>query len=40
MISLAEKGPRTPAELAEVMEAAPWRLEHFGEQILEALTKH
>ena len=36
MISLAEKGPRTPEELAEAMEAAPWRLEHFGEQILEA----
>ena len=40
MISLAEKGPRTPDELAEAMEAAPWRLEHFGEQILEVLTKH
>ena len=39
MISLAEKGPTTPDELAEAMEVAPWRLEHFGEQILEALTK-
>ena len=39
MISLAEKGPRTPSELKEAMEAAPWRLEHFGEQILEAITK-
>jgi ribonuclease D len=40
MIGLAEKGPRTPAELTEAMEAAPWRLEHFGEQILEAINKH
>jgi ribonuclease D len=39
MISLAERGPRTPEELAEAMEAAPWRLEHFGEQILEAINK-
>lgn len=40
MISLAEKGPHTPDELAGAMEAAPWRLEHFGEQILEAINKH
>jgi len=40
MISLAEKGPRTPEELAGAMQAAPWRLEHFGEQILEAMNKH
>jgi ribonuclease D len=39
MVSLAEKGPHNPTELTEAMEAAPWRLEHFGEQILEALTK-
>jgi ribonuclease D len=39
MISLAERGPRTPQELAEAMETAPWRLEHFGGQILEAMNK-
>lgn len=39
MITLAEKGPSTPRELAEAMEVAPWRLEHFGEQILEAINK-
>lgn len=39
MITLAEKGPSTPSELAEAMEVAPWRLEHFGEQILEAINK-
>ena len=37
MISLAEKGPQHASELSEAMEAAPWRLEHFGDQILEVL---
>jgi ribonuclease D len=39
MITLAEKGASNATELAEVMEAAPWRLEHFGAQILEAMNK-
>jgi len=39
MVSLAEKAPRTEDELAQAMQVAPWRLEHFGEQILGALTK-
>jgi len=39
MILLAEKGPNNTSELAEVMAVAPWRLEHFGMQILEAMKK-
>jgi ribonuclease D len=38
MIALAEQDPRQPEELAQVMIAVPWRLEHFGSQILEVLS--
>jgi ribonuclease D len=34
---LAENPPRDAAELAKVMVRLPWRLEHFGDQILEVL---
>jgi ribonuclease D len=37
MISLAEKGPQDEIQLAEALEAAPWRLEHFGDLILDVL---
>jgi ribonuclease D len=30
MYALAEKNPRKPQDLAEVLFHAPWRLEHFG----------
>ena len=39
MISLAEKGPQDATALAEALEAAPWRLEHFGDLILSVLKK-
>jgi ribonuclease D len=39
MISLAENNPTTPEALAEQMRDAPWRLEHFGPQILALLTR-
>jgi ribonuclease D len=37
---LAEHNPRSPKKLAEVMQEVPWRLEHFGSQILEVLCQH
>jgi len=37
LYSLAQANPRGKAELDEVMEEVPWRLEQFGEQILEVL---
>jgi len=37
MIGLAEKGPQDADSLKEALEAAPWRLEHFGDQILDVL---
>ncbi|MEW5871726.1 MAG: HRDC domain-containing protein [Chloroflexota bacterium] len=39
LFALAEGNPRGMGELAEVMAEAPWRLEHFGEQILWALGR-
>jgi ribonuclease D len=38
MFLLAEKAPRSQDELAEVLGEAPWRLEHFGTQMLNALA--
>lgn len=37
MFALAEHGPRDPVELAQVLRDSPWRLEHFGAEILDAL---
>ncbi len=37
LFQLAEKNPRTPAALARLMDDSPWRLEHFGMEILKAL---
>jgi ribonuclease D len=34
---VAENNPSTPEELAKVMKEVPWRLEHFGGQILEVV---
>lgn len=39
MFLLAERNPRQPADLAAVLQAIPWRLEHFGDQLLAVLTK-
>ena len=38
MHTLAEQYPRQPDELAQVMGHVPWRLEHFGGQILKILN--
>lgn len=38
MHALAEIGPRTAEELAEIMRDSPWRLENFGPQILEQIN--
>jgi len=37
MLELAEENPTDGQELSAVMYSAPWRLEQFGEKILEAL---
>jgi ribonuclease D len=37
MYTLAESGPRNPAELAHTLRDFPWRLEHFGAEILDAI---
>lgn len=37
LYSLASQNPHTPDELAIAMQDVPWRLEHFGEQILQVL---
>jgi ribonuclease D len=39
LFALAQANPRDEAGLAEVMGEAPWRLEQFGAQILEALRR-
>lgn len=39
LFSLAEQNPHTPDELAAAMQEVPWRLEHFGGQILEILNR-
>ncbi len=35
--AIAEKNPRSHEALAQVMDEAPWRLEHFGKDILRVL---
>lgn len=37
MVALAESGPQNPQELAYVLRDFPWRMEHFGAEILDAL---
>ncbi len=39
MHAIAEKNPRSREALAQIMDEAPWRLEHFGPEILKALGK-
>jgi ribonuclease D len=37
--ALAERGPHNLEELAPVMESTPWRLEHYGLEILQVLRR-
>jgi len=37
LYTVAESNPSNPEELAKVMKDVPWRLEHFGEQILDVV---
>jgi ribonuclease D len=39
MYALAESDPCSREDLEEAMGEAPWRLEHFGEEILEVLGR-
>jgi len=38
MFSLAESGPLSYAELAQALNDYPWRLEHFGSEILKLIS--
>jgi ribonuclease D len=38
MFSLAERGPLSFEELARALDDFPWRLEHFGAEILNAIS--
>jgi ribonuclease D len=40
LTDLAARNPRSTQELAETMQTVPWRLKHYGSQILEVLSKH
>jgi hypothetical protein len=37
MVELAEGNPGCREELAEVLDEVPWRLERFGDQIMDVL---
>lgn len=37
MTALAEQNPRTPQALEKALAGSPWRLEHFGPEIMHAL---
>jgi ribonuclease D len=39
MHHIADENPKNLHELAELMPSSPWRLDHFGEDIIRALTK-
>jgi ribonuclease D len=39
MAAIARRNPRSPKELAQIMEDAPERMERYGEEILEALER-
>jgi ribonuclease D len=39
LYSLVERNPSSAGALAETLNGAPWRLEHFGDQILTVLNK-
>jgi ribonuclease D len=38
MITISEKNPKTLKDLAGILEDSPWRLEHFGLEILKILN--
>ncbi len=40
LYSLAEHNPRNSEDLAAALKDVPWRLEHFGGEILEVITRH
>lgn len=39
LYAIAERSPKNEKELAAVLEHSPWRMAHFGENILETLRK-
>ncbi|MDH3943128.1 MAG: HRDC domain-containing protein [Anaerolineae bacterium] len=39
MLAIATENPRNKTELANLMESTPWRLERYGHQIQQSLTK-
>jgi hypothetical protein len=39
LYAIAAKNPRTQKDLGAILEQVPWRLQRFGEQILEVLDE-
>ena len=39
LLQLAKDDPKNQEQLANTLNDTPWRLEHFGEQILKAISK-
>lgn len=40
LFELAEKNPQKPEELTGILKDVPWRLKHFGDQIIAELSDH
>ncbi len=38
--TIAQHNPRTMQQLGEILNDVPWRMEHYGEEILHILTNH
>jgi hypothetical protein len=39
MVEIAEKDPRQIQELSKLLEDVPWRMERFGQQILQVVRE-
>jgi hypothetical protein len=40
MYVIADKNPQQAADLAQIMQSVPWRMERFSEEILNTLHKN
>jgi len=38
LLAIAKRNPASAEDLAEVLAEVPWRLAHFGDQIMEVLV--
>jgi len=39
LVAIVEKNPQSQADLAEILRDVPWRLEHFGKEILNVIRR-